>query len=313
MATEQTIPEQIDTLVSRGMTIDDDADRWLRYVGYHRLSGYWLVYQRLADSACSPQRSEEFDPGCRLSEVVALYEFDRRLRTLTHDGIERVEVGLRRMIVEVVVRRDPLAHRDPLFFRPGFDHQSWMRRAESRIDRSARRSRSLQSELRHHDRRVPIWVLVELLDFADLSLLFQGMRAEEQWAIAGELGIAIAPERLTGNQRAKALRHHPLANWLEQLTLVRNICAHHARLWNRTLIPAGTSAMRTVPGLESLPTGQTEKVYGSLRLIASVLATVSPGSRWWSTITELVDSRLVLAARRAPEEMGFPRRGAAKQ
>ncbi|WP_442966250.1 Abi family protein [Rathayibacter sp. VKM Ac-2754] len=248
------------------MLIDVDAERWLRSVTYYRLSGYLFSYRRTDPVGGRQQRSDSFVPGTPLSQVVALYEFDRILRARVHDGLGMVEVAVRRGLADALGREGPVAYQDPSRFRTGFDHGAWLERANRRVDRVARRSDSIRHHLEKYGGDVPLWVLVDVLDFADLSLLFAGARASDQWAVADDLGLIVDLEALNGNQRAKAARRHPLVNWLEQLTLVRNICAHHARLWNRTVIPAGTAAMRTVPGLESLPHSQSEGVFGrSLR------------------------------------------------
>ncbi|WP_442966632.1 Abi family protein [Rathayibacter sp. VKM Ac-2803] len=288
------------------MLIDVDAERWLRSVTYYRLSGYLFSYRRTDPVGGRQQRSDSFVPGTPLSQVVALYEFDRILRARVHDGLGMVEVAVRRGLADALGREGPVAYQDPSRFRTGFDHGAWLERANRRVDRVARRSDSIRHHLEKYGGDVPLWVLVDVLDFADLSLLFAGARASDQWAVADDLGLVVDLEALNGNQRAKAAGRHPLVNWLEQLTLVRNICAHHARLWNRTVIPAGTAAMRTVPGLESLPHSQSEGVFGALCVVARARQTVSPASDWARGISVLVATHLEATAGRAASEMGFP-------
>jgi len=90
-----TIVEQIDVLASRGLALDAPAaELWLRSVGYYRLSGYWYPYREVDDSRWADRR-DRFASGASFDEVARLYEFDRKLRSLIHDGIERVEVALR--------------------------------------------------------------------------------------------------------------------------------------------------------------------------------------------------------------------------
>ena len=90
-----TIDEQINVLTSRGLALDHAvADQWLRNVGYYRLSGYWYPYREIDDQP-GGRRLDHFIAGASFDDVVRLYEFDRKLRTLLHDGIERVEVTLR--------------------------------------------------------------------------------------------------------------------------------------------------------------------------------------------------------------------------
>lgn len=89
-----TVLQQAALLRSHGMKLDDEhARQWLTAVGYYRLSGYWYVYRDF--NADGVTRSDDFVPRTCLADVVALYEFDRKLGTLVHDGIERIEVAVR--------------------------------------------------------------------------------------------------------------------------------------------------------------------------------------------------------------------------
>lgn len=117
-----TIDEQIDVLASRGLVLDRTiAEQWLRNIGYYRLSGYWYPYREISDPQ-RPERLDGFIPGASFDDVVQLYEFDRKLRTLIHDGIERVEVALRSHVSYMIGSIGPLAYRDATLFRPTFDH-----------------------------------------------------------------------------------------------------------------------------------------------------------------------------------------------
>jgi len=97
-----TIDEQIHILSERGMQVDADlARQWLRSVSYYRLSGYWYPYREQLESAPRmPVRADTFVQGSTFTEVAGLYEFDRKLRTLVHDGIERIEIALRTRVGE---------------------------------------------------------------------------------------------------------------------------------------------------------------------------------------------------------------------
>ena len=128
------IADQISILQGRGMQVEPElAATWFSNVGYYRLSGYWYVY-READGCGDP--TDEFQPGTAFSDITALYEFDRKLRTLLHDAIERIEVGLRSHLSDHLGRIDPLVHEDSAHFRPGFDHTAWLSVAHRRIDRA---------------------------------------------------------------------------------------------------------------------------------------------------------------------------------
>ncbi len=301
-----TIDEQVELLRSRGMELDGEPERWLAAVNYYRLSGYWYIYRTPTTEDGRLVRSDDFVGGTKFSTITALYEFDRKLRTLVHDGIERVEVALRSQVSYVLGAKDPLAHENQSFFRPDFDHATWIDKARGRVARNARSSAFISHHADRYGGDIPIWVLVDVLDFADVSILFEGMRVADQFQVAEGLGIRFDLSQLRSSQRDKALKNHPLARWLEQLSLMRNITAHHGRLWNRRLAPAATSAMRTVRGLECLPEGQSEVVFGALSVLARILDTTSPGATWSAKVAREMDSLFGLLQERSSKEMGFP-------
>lgn len=296
----------IQKLTDRGMALDPGlAERWLDVVGYYRLSGYWYTYRKL-DPAGGIQRLDTFLPGTSFGDIAALYEFDRKLRGHMLDGLERVEVALRSSLNEELGALGPLACTDPANFRPDFDHGSWLDTAERRIKRAARSSRSVQHYADKYDSNYPLWVLADHLDFADSSRLFEALPAKRQWSVAERLGIQVDRSKLSNNQRKKVSKAHPLVRWLEQITIVRNTGAHHSRLWNRSFTPAGTAGLKTDPGFETLPEGQSERLYGAALLTAKILTTVSPGSSWADKFRRLLNESLETIPLRSAAELGCP-------
>jgi hypothetical protein len=94
-----TVPEQIALLRSRGMAITDPARATaaLERIGYYRLSGYWhpLRQSTPATPPSPPIILDDFQAGAEFGQVIDLYVFDKKLRLLILDALERVEVGLR--------------------------------------------------------------------------------------------------------------------------------------------------------------------------------------------------------------------------
>jgi abortive infection bacteriophage resistance protein len=169
-----SIAEQIELLSSRGMVVDKQlAVQWLQRVGYYRLSAYWYPYRAINNAG----RSDEFVAGTTFDNVAKLYEFDRKFRTLLHDGIERIEVSLRTELIETFGAKDPLAYKNSENFRPTFEHQQWLETVSRRVERARRHSEAI----RHYDRKysgeLPIWVLTDVLDFSDLSRMYEALPA----------------------------------------------------------------------------------------------------------------------------------------
>ena len=89
-----TIQEQITLLQGRGLQVNDIAiaEHFLSNISYYRLEGYWWPMQ--ADKV-----KHIFKPNSRFEDVIALYNFDRELRLLIFDVIERIEVGFRTKVI----------------------------------------------------------------------------------------------------------------------------------------------------------------------------------------------------------------------
>ncbi|MFG6285027.1 Abi family protein [Actinotignum schaalii] len=283
-----TIDEHIDLLRYRGMDVDAAlAQQWLANVSYYRLSAYWYPARILMSNG---HRRDIFTPGTTFLAAVELYEADRKLRTLVHDGMERIEITMRTRIGEVLCVDNPLGYTNAKRFRPSFSHEKWMATAQKRICRVGQNNEAIKHYRDEYDGKYPFWVLAEILDFADISRLFEGLPTKEQLEISEGLNIRIDLESLSKNQRRKAKTQPPLVRWLEQLTVVRNICAHHGRLWNKSLTPAPTAALRTQPEFRSLPEGQSQELFGALTMMAHLLRVTSPGTTWPDKITQHIKS-----------------------
>ena len=310
-----TLPDHIDRLRSRGMDVDEHlAAQWLTNVSYYRLSAYWYP-ARVFDA--NGERLENYRDDTSFSDVVALYEADRKLRTLIHDGIERIEVAMRTRVGELLVFSDPLFYKSSEFFRDGFDQAAWQKTVDKRISRAFN---SKNSAIRHYhsnyEQYYPFWVLAEVLDFADISKLFAGLKTADQQRIAEDLGFRVEISDLTKNQREKLKKRNPLAVWLQQLTIIRNTCAHHGRLWNKSFVPAPTTAFRTQAGFEYLPVGQSERIYGALIIMAHILNITSPGTSWPEKVNLLLDDSFLSNPLVDHRSLGIPKNewssGAAK-
>ncbi len=86
-----TIEEQIELLIERGLSVPDKerAVHYLRYISYYRLSIYARFFQY------SGSTEHQFRSGTSFDDILTLYTFDRELRLLVIDAIERIEVALR--------------------------------------------------------------------------------------------------------------------------------------------------------------------------------------------------------------------------
>ncbi|GAA1602452.1 Abi family protein [Kribbella hippodromi] len=307
-----TFTDQVALLKSRGLVITNEAEaeHLLSTIGYYRLSGYWYSYRRQLGQA---SRDDQFVEGTTFRQVVRLYDADRRLKLQVLRAIERVEIALRVLVAFTLGKRGPYAHLDVRDLDGRFtrsDHgqpstyDRWLRKVLAAQSRS---SEDFVLHFQHkYDGKLPIWVVTEILDFGSMSHLFQGLQSADRNEIAHRLGVL--DQRAAGNGAA-------LANWLRVLNYVRNVCAHHARLWNRNLAnQLAPSHLRSIPDLQHLIGRDVthSRVYSTLCIVAFLLARLGQESRWAEQIRDLVTAEIPACGRHL-RELGFPSGWAAQR
>lgn len=146
------------------------------------------------------------------------------------------------------------------------DYHSWLSKHAQLI------SRSKEEFVKHNKAKyglpLPIWVVCEVWDFGTLSTLFSGMREQEQDKIACIYGLS--------NGRV-------FASWLRSLNYLRNVCAHHSRLWNRNMVdqPKLPSAAE-LPWVSDFEGDNHAKArcFLLLKICRYLLSVVNPASSW---------------------------------
>lgn len=269
--------DQLEQLRERGLQVEDRAAAlgYLKRLGYYRLSGYWYPLREIDRTASArqnrPVRDDRFVPGSRFEDVVKLYVFDKKLRLLALDALERIEMAVRVDVAHLLGQRDPRAHENPdclhgKFARRPFkagpdkgktEHDLWLVKYSSLLHR-ARKEPFVAHHMAHYG-SLPIWVAIEVLDFGALSKLFSGMAHEDQETIAAIYG---AP---TGKA---------FAQWLRSLNFIRNVSAHHSRLWNINVVEIST-----------VPEGWSKELKPSrpffyFCLIQQLMRVICPNSSW---------------------------------
>lgn len=215
-----SVENQIVRLKSRGLSFGDEAyaANVLLNVGYYRMSGYWWPLQREPRDG-----SHAFAPGATFERAVQLYQFDRKLRQILGHGLERIEVAIRaKLIHHPSLEFDPWWFEDSALFTNTTDFAGNLGTILREVNRSK------QDFITHHrgayradGRLPPAWKSLEVTSFGTLSKLYKALaKGRSRNLIARELGW---PNR------------GYLEFWLQVFTIVRNLCAHHARVWNTRL------------------------------------------------------------------------------
>ena len=296
------IDEQLRLLQQRGLTISDEAKArdYLERIGYYRLSGYWFAFRERSGELCvinpaaqgkhnhsKPGRLplEQFKPGACFQNAVDLYVFDKKLRLLAMDALERIEISLRVDISHHLGAKHRFTYLQPALFHENFaieldtktgviPHHHWLAKQATLI------TRSKEDFIRHNRDKyglpLAIWVACEVWDFGCMSKLFDGLIEADQDQIARHYGIS--------NGRV-------FASWLRSLNYLRNVCAHHSRLWNRNI-----TDQPKLPSINELPAlagfhGNSHRLARPFLLLCMaqhLMQHINPGSTWGQRFKQLL-------------------------
>ena len=272
-----TLDALLRRLKDRGLDIPDEdrAIRYLRHIGYYRLSPYLIPF-RMGESD-NVRTDTSFD------DVLRLYSFDRALRLVVTDALERVEVAVRAALTDHMstTYNDSHWYVDPSHFKSSTAHDQLLTVIRATVERQlqgraepARRSGLIhRSALEHYlitygePELPPSWLMMETLTLGQLTRIYRDLKQDaDRSAIARPVGL-----------------HAPvLASWLQSYVRVRNICAHHGRLWN-----VGLGVYPTIPRSrniawprQSLDSRAAKRLYPLLASLQTILNTVAPHSRW---------------------------------
>lgn len=286
-----TIADQVSLLKARGLAITDSpkAEHYLSKIGYYRLSGYSYVFRK---SAVDPNGAgqvilDEFKENVRFDDILALYVFDKRLRLMLLDAIERIEVALRVDVALSLGRHNSQAHLDRNFVYAPFSelrpdqerskYDEWVLKFRKTFINS-REDFVQHFKTKYPNCELPIWMAVELWDFGTLSMYVGNLKDVYKAPIARQYGLDTIKL---------------LSSWLHSINNVRNICAHHGRLWNRVIAatpqyPKINEALLLRPMVEnSVP---SNRVFAVMCVIQYLMKHISPNSSWHTRMVDLMGS-----------------------
>ncbi|MHA4739170.1 Abi family protein [Dyadobacter sp. MSC1_007] len=262
--------QQLKLLIQRGLIIEnpDKTLHLLESVSYYRLSAYWHPF--LAD-----KQNHLFKAGSKFENIFSLYCFDRELRSLIISEVEKIEIAVRAKMIYVLSRKfGPFGYQNPSLYK---DHQKFRVQLMSKLMDEYKRSDEefiKAFKTRYIELLPPSWMAMEIISFGTLSKLFSGLKpGKEKREIAGHFGLT---DTVFGN-------------WLHCLVYLRNICAHHSRLWNRVL-----SIRPQIPLSPRRPyivntNVSSDRTYYVLCMIRYLLQSVNPNSGFVGKLKQLLN------------------------
>lgn len=257
----KTYSDQLQILRSRGLIVSDEARalHCLEHHNYYRISAYRFP---LAE----PANPDLFLTGTTFDQLWDLYHFDRGMRQLVSEAVERVEISVRARWAYVLAHahgRQAYEHA-PVFRNPQ-RHTDSLSRLDEELDRS-REDFVAHYRKRYQTRRPPVWVVSEVMSFGLLSRFYENIkRNSERKQISSTYGLS--PETLE--------------SMLQHCAYVRNLCAHHSRLWNRRFTITIQLPTSTPPAvIPNLHPPEDRRIYNTLVLLVHFVALIEPAATW---------------------------------
>lgn len=279
----RSIDEHICLLRQRGMIFPDVnyAKECFGRISYFRLKYYWNEF-------LDEESDEDFVEGASFTEVMGRYNFDHNLRLTLFDAIEIIEVALRAKIISHMSHAagNGLWYLDSTLFENKEYHKDFV------FDLKYEFGRSTEPFAKEYIANHPdwdedsfdgdnpdAWMIIEVATFGALSKMYKNLKSQlpQRSAIANDFGIYSSRE---------------FSGWLEAISLMRNIIAHHSRLWNRTL---GKKAVDPKGHRDKwlntpLTEGQKNRPYGVISAILYLCNAVCSDNGIKARILELIHS-----------------------
>lgn len=265
--------------------------RWLTTVGYYRLSAYWLPFELPPPKG--KVRSKRFPAGTNFSEIVDIYVFDRKLRLIIMEAIDRFEIAVRaRWTNRFSIAHGSHAHMIASNFLDGFKHAQMYSKIAQRSADSSEVFIEYYRQKYTDPFLPPLWQVTELMSFGELSHWIVNSRDNAMKDdLAKDVGL---PNKET------------LEGTLQLLSYVRNICAHHSRLWNRKTVKRSRHIKQFKNDLDIDRTGKqhqpSNSIYNVLVILARTLRHQSPDTTFPQRVRTLVETRSTAQQ----VAMGFP-------
>lgn len=275
-----TYDEQVEKLRARGMVIADadSAKAHLQHINYYRFSAYRLPFE-------TNHATHQLKAGTTFEDVLRLYNFDRQLRLLVLDAVEKIEVSVRgQWAYQLGHTHGSHSHLDATIAKKAVKFSENLISLKEEVDRSD--EVFIHHLVNEYEEELPaVWAVCEVMSIGLLSRWYANLKPAA-----------------TRQQISKVydLDQKLLVSWLHHLTVVRNICAHHSRLWDREFMIAPMTPKSTRSDLQN-QFNVTKKVYNTLVILLYMLDKIPPRNYWRAPLKALLTGH-----REWLDSMGFP-------
>ncbi len=270
-----SIKDQVSLLQSRGLKFHNltEANRCLTTVSYYRLSAYFKIFQIPGDP------THNFKKDVFFEDIWSLYVFDRHLRLIVSDAIERIEIALRTSMINAL----SLRYGNLWYLEPAVFSNKWSNQNDQATNKSTAQQ-FLKSEvedicrkknedfIRHYYDNYsspvypPSWMLMECLSFGKITSMFLYLRD---------------PTDIKDICKPFGYNYNIIKTFLEPIRFTRNLCAHHSRLWNRKFLYRSKR-------LKEFGDTNTDNYFREQAIMLHMLNNaISPNSKWREKLKDL--------------------------
>jgi len=280
-----SIQTQIERLKNRGLRFLDEknAENYLSNISYYRLRAYTYPFQN------NDNPEHPFVKKISFEDIIGLYVFDRRLRLLIFNAIEKIEIAFRTQIIyNYSLEYGAFWHLKPELYNNAVYFAEHIASLQKEIDRSN------ETFIKHYQQRYnepkepPCWMSLEVSSIGLLSKIFSNLKKEK------------CKDLITSHFGLKGV--DVLTNWMHCFSVIRNICAHHGRIWNRRL-PKITLPKKTLQPFIENKQIHNNKTYSYLCSMLYILNIVSPNHDFKNNLLNLMKTCPMMQEK----EMGFPK------
>ena len=260
----------VQILKQRGMLINEErkVENYLMNIGYHRLSAYIYPFYK------SPKADLQLKEGTTFEQVLTLYRFDKKLRILLFNEIEKIEVAIRNVLANIGCQE--------------LDDKYWITKAEYFANAekfnqtltvigkelaSSKEDYIVNFRRNYIESYPPAWMVTEVLSFGNLNYIYSNIANNKLMKhIANYFGLK--PQVFT--------------SWLTVLANLRNMCCHHARVWNRDFMLNPAEPRKTSNAWIDTSLIDKKRLFYRLCIIRYFLASVSPNNNFNFKIANLL-------------------------
>lgn len=270
-----TIQQQVQSYINSGMNVPsiDEATEAMKTIGFYRLRGYCFQWY---DNA-----NKKYQAGTDFRNVLKLYKFDTELSHLLFNFISAIEVTLRVHLTDaLLIYKDALVLMDSAVFHDKKLYWKNMGAISGEIARS--NDVFIRHHFQNHEGEVPLWAAVEVMSFGTLSKTIKNLTTG-----AGSAYAVLAKNYVynTANGRSAAPSKKMLSSWIQSVAILRNMCAHNSRIYNR--------AISTTPEILIADRISPSPQYNGLYQIILAMKYLRPNDETWNQF--VIDLNILLS------------------